>query len=128
MAASYAHRGRVVFAEGLLRKAAEQLQLSPDREDNAQEHSIDLREATLSERSKQAFVAWSLGQLYAVVPKRETEAQRWQQLGQERWPFASPGSQAIPAQLGGVRALAGEQSPKTPAVVSFLLQRVFMGA
>jgi hypothetical protein len=126
-AASYAHQGHVLFAEGLLRKAAEQLQLRTDGSSDGSSGDPVAGES-LAVRSAQALVAWSLGQLFSVIPKRETEARKWLHLGEQRWPFGSEGQHAISSQLGAERALAGHGTSESPAVISFLLKRAFLGS
>ena len=70
------------------------------------------------------MVAWRLGQLYAVMPKRGTESASWVHLGSQLWPSTANGV-GIEEQLGGVHALTGSHTSTRPLVASVVLGRVF---
>ena len=134
-AEAYAHRGRVIIAEGLLRKAAEHLHLRVKASEIADDPEAEitsmseLPSANCGPQSIQAMVAWKLGQLYSVMPKRESEAERWLHLGRDLWPYRPEdvqGAGCIEAQLGGAQSLTGQQSSQRPAVASLLLNRLFL--
>jgi hypothetical protein len=75
-----------------------------------------------------ALVAWRLGQLYTVLPKRATEAERWMRLGSRLWPFgtAEQGGVAIESLLGGPAAWSGDGEAERPFVASLLMNRLFL--
>ena len=122
-ATAYVRRGRLMFAEGLLRKATEHMRLSADSAST--ERSDGAKHTALPSRSAKASVAWQMGQLYAVMEKRETESHKWLRIGKQLWPFGEQHSLSIATQLGGERVFAGEARSPHPAVTSLALQRLF---
>ena len=136
LSSAYAHQGQVTYAEGFLRKAADLLHLSADATapgaDN--EHSGSAQESP--ERATKAMVAQHMAQLYAAMPRRGTEADKWAQLAQMHWPFGdnfegaagSGGLQTLRTQLGGADAMSADGVKGMEPVVSFVLRRVFLSS
>lgn len=118
-----ARQGRVLMAEGVLRKAAGALHLDATTTDPA--FAPKLFEADFGARSVAALACWRLGQLYIVMPKRGSEAERWLDLAHHLWPFKASESSTIEWQLGDRGALGGEGKAESACVGSLALRRLF---
>lgn len=111
------------MAEGVLRKAAGVLQLDASTTDPA--FAVKRFEHDFGASSVAALVCWRLGQLYSVLPKRGSEAERWLDLGRYLWPFRSSESWTVVQQLGDARALGGHGKTESGCVGSLVLRRLF---
>jgi hypothetical protein len=106
LATIYGRQGKLLLAEGFLRRAVscmhidslgqdDQTSKSSHDEDGSQTHGKQTDTGVMNRTegrdrgvcSVSALVAWRLGQILSLIPHRETEADRWLALGRSLWPF-----------------------------------------
>lgn len=117
LATAYSRTGRVVLAEGVLREASKLLELSGDR------HPAWSAATCVCHASLPSRVAWQSAQLYAALPKRGVEAEKWADISKTLWPFRADWSE----QNGALHALSGTGSRGRAVVVSAWLGKAFPG-
>lgn len=134
LSSAYAHKGQVTYAEGMLRKAAGMMRMSVDTTSREAGVRRSQLQSAACEHGVSALAAQRLAQLYTAMPKRATEAERWEQLAQAHWAHAHSNDTAaehsklatLHAQIGDANALSADGQKGSGAVVSLALTRLFL--
>lgn len=107
----FARSGRVMLAEGMLRRAGSLAGADPAKRAPA---SVSACHPSLA-----AAIAWRYAQLLTALPQRETEAAAWADAAADR----GGGRAALEAALGGLPALTGQGDKGAGVVVDGACRR-----
>eukprot|EP00887_Chlorella_sp_A99_P004314 scaffold15.g4314.t1 len=116
----YSRSGRVTLAEGLYRECSKMLGLDPTNEDWS---------LTAVHPSVGALLAWRYAQLLTAMPKRATEAGRWERLARAIFDERPVGSISAPESVfGTVDNLTGRGEGGSGIIIDLMSRRILARA